>query len=295
MGHNHTPARDDEDRRGGWRDGLRATVDVGVRAAGARQLRAVLINAAILTLALAGFAVAQNAGDGGKAHTAVSRQAGDAVELGRRNPSSGSVPAETAIVANSGNSAFALRLTNNAPGGRANSSTCTNDATDPTAGCHVYVNKGKGIVASFRSAGSGVAPFAVRNTNDGMVASLNSQFVNNNQVACPDGTQLVAGICAETALRQNGGQVQYTAAFNECLGAGRRLPSNGESALIAEALTAPAFGTGNWTDDTAINGANQTGSIMLPTGFHVQIAQTDAVQFRCVTSPISPKPPTPAS
>jgi hypothetical protein len=295
MGHNHTPARDDEDRRGGWRDGLRATVDVGVRAAGARQLRAVLINAAILTLALAGFAVAQNAGDGGKAHTAVSRQAGDAVELGRRNPSSGSVPAETAIVANSGNSAFALRLTNNAPGGRANSSTCTNDATDPTAGCHVYVNKGKGIVASFRSAGSGVAPFAVRNTNDGMVASLNSQFVNNNQVACPDGTQLVAGICAETALRQNGGQVQYTAAFNECLGAGRRLPSNGESALIAQALTAPAFGTGNWTDDTAINGANQTGSIMLPTGFHVQIAQTDAVQFRCVTSPISPKPPTPAS
>jgi len=225
----------------------------------------------------------------------VSRQAGDAVELGRRNPSSGSVPAETAIVANSGNSAFALRLTNNPPGGRANSSTCTNDATDPTAGCHVYVNKGKGIVASFRSAGSGVAPFAVRNTNDGMVASLNSPFVNNNQVGCPDGTQLVAGICAETALRQNGGQVQYTAAFNECLGAGRRLPSNGESPLIAQALTAPAFGTGNWTDDTAVNGANQTGSIMLPIGFHVQIAQTDLVQFRCLTSPISPKPPTPAS
>ena len=199
MGHNDSRH---EDRRGGWRDGLRATVDVGVRAAGARQLRAVLINAAILTLALAGFAVAQNADGGGKAHSAASRRAGDAVELGRRNPSSGSVPAETAIVANSGNSGFALRLTNNAPGGRANSSTCTNDATDPTAGCHVYVNKGKGIVASFRSAGSGVAPFAVRNTNDGMVASLNSQFVNNNQVACPSGTQLVAGICAETALRQ---------------------------------------------------------------------------------------------
>ena len=292
MGHNDSRH---EDPRGGWRDGLRATVDVGVRAAGARQLRAVLINAAILTLALAGFAVAQNADGGGKAHSAASRRAGDAVELGRRNPSSGSVPAETAIVANSGNSGFALRLTNNAPGGRANSSTCTNDATDPTAGCHVYVNKGKGIVASFRSAGSGVAPFAVRNTNDGMVASLNSQFVNNNQVACPSGTQLVAGICAETALRQNGGQVQYTAAFNECLGAGRRLPSNGESALIAQALTAPAFGTGNWTDDTAIVGTNQTGSIMLPTGFHVQIPQTDAVQFRCVSSPISPKPPTPAS
>jgi len=111
-----------------------------------------------------------------------------------------------------------------------------------------------------------LAPFAVRNSNDGMVASLNSQFVNNNQVACPDGTQLIAGICAETALRQNGGQVVYTAAFNACLGAGRRLPSNGESALIAQALTAPGFGTGNWTDDTAISATGQTGSIMLPTG-----------------------------
>jgi hypothetical protein len=294
MGNTPSPIRPD-DGRGGWREGLRAAVDVGVRAAGARRLRAVLINAAILTLALAGFAVAQKADDGGTAHSAVSRQAGDAVELGRRNPSGGSIAAETAIVANSGNSAFALRLTNNAPGGRANSSTCTNDATDPTAGCHVYVNKGKGIVASFRSAGSGVAPFAVRNTNDGMVASLNSQYVNNNQVGCPDATQLGAGICAETALRQNGGQVQYDAAFADCVAAGRRLPSNGESALIAQALGATGFGTGNWTDDTGINGANQTGSIMLPTGFHVQIARTDAVQFRCVTSPITPKPATPAS
>jgi len=131
MGYNHTPVRH-EDRRGGWRDRVRAAADVGVRAAGARQLRAVLINAAILTLALAGFAVAQNADDGGKAHSAVSRRAGDAVELGRRNPSSGGVAAETAIVANSGNNALALRLTNDAPGGRANSSTCTNDGTDPT-------------------------------------------------------------------------------------------------------------------------------------------------------------------
>jgi len=78
MGYNHTPVRH-EDRRGGWRDRVRAAADVGVRAAGARQLRAVLINAAILTLALAGFAVAQNADDGGKAHSAVSRRAGDAV------------------------------------------------------------------------------------------------------------------------------------------------------------------------------------------------------------------------
>jgi hypothetical protein len=291
MGHHHRPVRD-EDGRGGWRENVRVAANVGVRAAGARRLRAVLINAAILTLALAAFAVAQNADGGGKARSA---QVGDTVELGRRNPSSGGVAAETAIVANRGSNALALRLTNDAPGGRANSSTCTNDATDPTAGCHVYVNKGKGVVASFRSAGAGVAPFAVRNTNDGMVGNLNSQYVNNNQVACPTGTQLVAGVCAETALRQNSGQVQYDAAFNDCLAEGRRLPSNGESALIAAALGADAFGSGNWTDDTAVAGAAQTGSIMLPTGFHVQIARTDAVQFRCVTSPISPKPPTPAS
>src|SRR3954452_17289105 len=100
MGHNHSPMPDD-DGRGGWRKGLRAAVDGGVRAAGARRLRAVLINAAILTLALAGFAVAQKADDGG--HAAASRKAGDAVELGRRNPSGGSIAAETAIVANSGN------------------------------------------------------------------------------------------------------------------------------------------------------------------------------------------------
>src|SRR3954462_11467131 len=99
MGYNHSPIPD-HDGRGRWRKGLRAAVDVGVRAAGARRLRAVLINAAILTLALAGFAVAQKADDGGKAHSAVSRKAGDAVELGRRNPSGGSVGAETAIVSN---------------------------------------------------------------------------------------------------------------------------------------------------------------------------------------------------
>jgi hypothetical protein len=295
MGRNQTPARHDGGCDG-WRGALRVAVDVGVRAAGARRLRAVLVNAAILTFALAAFAVAQNADDNGKAHSAVSRNPGDPIELGRRNPGSGGVAAETAIVANRGNDALALRLTNNAPGGRANSSTCTNDATDPTAGCHVYVNKGKGIVASFRSAGSGVPPFAVRNTNDGMVTSLNSQFVNNNQVACPDGTQLVGGFCFETALRQNGQQVQYEPAFNECLNAGRRLPTNGESALIGKTLNndPSQYGTGNWADDTGISSTGvQTGSIVLPSGFHVQIARTDAVQFRCVTSPISPKPPTP--
>ena len=295
MGRKQTPTPPGEGERD--RSALRSAVDAGVRAAGARRLRAVLINAAILTVALAGFAVAQNSDDG-SARSAVSRSAGDPVELGRRNPGGGaSVGAETAIVANAGNDQLALRLTNNANGGRANSSTCTNDGTQPTDGCHVYVNKGKGTVASFRSAGSGVAPFAVRNTNDGMVSSLNSQYVNNNQVACPQGTQLVGGFCFETALRQNNTQVQYDAAFNECLGDGRRLPSNGESALIGKTLNNdPAqYGSGNWSDDTGISATGQTGSIVLPTGFHVQIARTDAVQFRCVTSPISPKPATPAA
>ena len=72
MGNNPSPIRPDRGR-GGWREGLRAAMDVGVRAAGARRLRAVLINAAILTLALAGFAVAQKADDGGKARAAAGR------------------------------------------------------------------------------------------------------------------------------------------------------------------------------------------------------------------------------
>lgn len=271
----------------------RERVEAVVTAAGGRRARAVVLNACILAVAIAAIAVAQDAGDRGT-QQAASRVAGDAVELGRRNPVSGGIAAETAIVANAGNDRLALRLTNTADGGRANSSTCENDGTAPTDGCHVYVNKGAGVVASFRSAGRGVAPFAVRNTNDGRVDNLNSHYVNGNQVACPDGTQLIAGICAETALRQNGTQVNWTTAQQACLGADRRLPSGGESALIAKALGATAFGTGNWADDTGANGANQTAAIVLPAGQTVQINQSDAVQYRCVTSPISPKPATPA-
>ena len=271
----------------------RAMLDTVVTAVGGRRARAVVINALILALAVAALAVAQGAGDSGVG-PAASRQAGDPVELGRRNPTSGDVAAETAIVADKGNNGLALRLTNNATGGRANSSTCTNNGTAPTDGCHVYVNKGTGIVASFRSAGNGVPPFAVRNTNDGRVDNLNAHYVNGNQVACPNGTQLIAGICAETALRENGAQRDWVTAASTCLAADRRLPTYGESALIARVLAAAAFGTGNWSQDTGSNGMMQTAAIVLPAGQTAQINQTDLVQYRCVVSPISAKPPTPA-
>jgi hypothetical protein len=263
-------------------------------ALGGRRARAVVVNAFILALAVAALAVAQDA-QNTDVRPAQASEAGDPIELGRRNPGSGGVNAETAIVANQGNDALALRLTNTADGGRANSSTCENDGTAPTDGCHVYVNKGDGVVASFRSAGRGVSPFAVRDINDGRVDNLNSHYVNGNQVNCPEGTQLIGGICAETALRQSGGQVNWTTAQQACLGADRRLPSGGEAALIAKVLGAPAFGTGNWADDTGGFGGNQTAAIVLPAGQTVQINQSDGVQYRCVTSPITPKPATPGT
>ena len=258
-------------------------------AAGGGRARAVLLNAFILALAIAAIAVAGDANDPG-VDAAASSRAGDPVELGRRNPSSGDVAAETAIVADEGSDGLALRLTNNAVGGRASSSTCNNAGTSPTDGCHVYVNKGDGIVASFRSAGRGVAPFAVRDTNDGRVDNLNSHYVNGHQVSCPDGTQLIAGVCAETALR---GAFTWDAASSACLKGDRRLPSIGESAMIGKVLGAAAFGDDNWADDTGRDGGAQTGAVVRATGETQQVLQTNPHVYRCVVSPISPKPPTP--
>ena len=273
----------------GSRDRLQAVV----AAVGGRRARAVVVNAFILSLAVAALAVAQDAEDGGVG-AAASRNPGDAIELGRRNPSSGDVAAESAIVADVGNDGLALRLTNNATGGRANSSTCTNSGVAPTDGCHVYVNKGTGIVASFRSAGNGVPPFAVRNTNDGRVDNLNSHYVNGNQVACPDGTQLIAGVCAETVLRDNGTAVTWDVAATACRTADRRLPTHGESTLIAKVLGAAPFGADNWADDTGRDGGAQTAALVRGTGETQQVLQTNPHVYRCVVSPISPKPPTPA-
>jgi hypothetical protein len=264
-----------------------------IAAVGGRRARAVVVNAFILSLAVAAIAVAQGAEDGGVG-AAASRQPGDAIELGRRNPSSGDVAAESAIVADVGNDGLALRLTNNATGGRANSSTCNNTGVSPTDGCHVYVNKGTGIVASFRSAGNGVAPFAVRNTNDGRVDNLNSHYVNGNQVSCPDGTQLIGGVCAETALRDGGAAVTWEVAAAGCRNADRRLPTYGESALIGKVLGAAPFGVDNWADDTGRDGGAQTAALVRPAGETQQVLQTNPHQYRCVVSPISPKPATPA-
>ena len=270
----------------------RVLLEAAVAAVGGRRARAVVTNAFILALAIAALAVAQGAEDGGVGPAASSR-AGDPVELGRRNPASGDVTAETAIVADEGGNGLALRLTNNATGGRANSSTCTNAGTDPTDGCHVYVNKGTGIVASFRSAGNGVAPFAVRDTNDGRVDNLNSHYVNGNQVACPDGTQLIGGICAETVLHDGGNNVSWPSAASGCLKADRRLPTYGESALIGKVLGAAPFGADNWAADTGRDGGVQTAALVRATGETQQVNQSNLHVYRCVVSPISPKPATP--
>ena len=267
-------------------------LQAAVAAVGGRRARAVVVNAAILALSLAALAVAQDAQDPALSGAA-SRNAGDAVELGRRNPSSGDIASETAIVADEGSNGLALRLTNNATGGRANSSTCNNAGVSPTDGCHVYVNKGTGIVASFRSAGNGVAPFAVRDTNDGRVDNLNSHYVNGNQVSCPTGTQLIGGICAETALRDGGAAVAWEPAALACLGADRRLPTYGESAVIGKVLGAAAFGTDNWANDTGRDGGAQTAALVRPTGETQQVLQTNPHAYRCVVSPITPKPATP--
>ena len=69
-----------------------------------------------------------------------------------------------------------LRPSNTAKGGRAVSATCDNDGQDAEDGCAVYVNKGTGAAASFRTQGS--VPFALRETNTGRVPYLNADMVD---------------------------------------------------------------------------------------------------------------------
>jgi hypothetical protein len=102
---------------------------------------------------------------------------GEPLELGRRNPGSGASNRETAVVANVAGGGLVLRPSNTAKGGRAISATCDNDGLAAEDGCAVYVNKGQGAAASFRTAGS--VPFALRDTNNGRVAHLNADRVDD--------------------------------------------------------------------------------------------------------------------
>jgi hypothetical protein len=106
---------------------------------------------------------------------------GDPITLGERNPRSGGASGETSLVANAGNSGLVLRPSNTAKGGRAVSATCDNDGQAAEDGCAVYVNKGRGAAASFRTQGS--VPFALRETNTGLVRFLNADMVDGRNAS----------------------------------------------------------------------------------------------------------------
>jgi hypothetical protein len=135
----------------------------------------VLIAAALLGITVSSFAVAQT-GDRDDAEISPARGEGDPIELGERNPRSKGSGRETAVVANVGKGGLVLRPSNTAKGGRAISATCDNDGQAAEDGCAVYVNRGKGAAASFRTQGS--VPFALRDTNTGRVPYLNADMLD---------------------------------------------------------------------------------------------------------------------
>jgi hypothetical protein len=141
-------------------------------------VRSLLLAATVLAIAVTSIAFAGTGEDRG---VSAARGEGGPVTLGERNPGSGESARETAIVANAGNGGLVLRPSNTAKGGRAVSATCDNDGTAPEDGCAVYVNKGQGAAASFRT--QGAVPFALRDTNTGLVQFLNADMVDGKHAA----------------------------------------------------------------------------------------------------------------
>jgi hypothetical protein len=216
------------DRRGGWRD--RCCRRTRRQAVGAPQRRAVL-NAAILA--------ARWPGSPRSPRTRRRRQGPQrGVAAGRRrsrhhNPSS-SVPRRRPSLPTRCCGSPALDEQRARRPRR--QLICTNDATDPTAGCHVYVNKGR---ASWpRSTAPAVAWPRCGANKRRDVASLNSQFVNN-QVACPDGTKQIAGICAGDRAAPGGPGVVHRRSTGASAqdGASRQR----RVGAVAQALTATGF------------------------------------------------------
>ena len=119
------------------------------------------------------------------------RGEGSSIDLGQRNPEAGGSRQETAIVARNGNGGLVLRPSNTAKGGRAISATCDNDGLEAEDGCAVYVNKGQGAAASFRTQGS--VPFAIRESNNGVVRHLNADMVDGKHASELTGGQGPAG------------------------------------------------------------------------------------------------------
>ena len=145
------------------------------------SLRSSVVMAGLLVVTLSSIAVAQSPDE--ESGPSASAAAGEnrPIDLGTRNPGTGSSTKETAIVANVANGGLVVRPSNTAAGGRAISATCNNNGTAPEDGCAVYVNKGQGAAASFRT--NGTVPFAIRDTNNGMVANLNADMLDGKNAS----------------------------------------------------------------------------------------------------------------
>ena len=141
---------------------------------GGGRLKHLLLTTTVLGITVSSIAIAGE--DASDPRLTAARGEGDAVRLGERNPDSGESTRETAIVANAGSGGLVLRPSNTAKGGRAISATCDNDGVTDEDGCAVYVNKGTGAAATFRT--QGAVPFAIRETNTGLVQHLNSDMVD---------------------------------------------------------------------------------------------------------------------
>jgi hypothetical protein len=157
-------------------------------AAPRRDGRFLLVALLLVGLTATPFAIAQ---DDRRGDVRDAAGEGRPVVLGERNPASGSAGRETAVVADAGNGGLAVRPSNTAKGGRAISATCDNDGTAPEDGCAVYVNRGTGAAATFRT--QGTVPFAIRETNTGLVQHLNADMVDGKHASELTGAQGPAG------------------------------------------------------------------------------------------------------
>ena len=160
-----------------WREGCDAPARRRRAPARSRRapLRELLFATTVLAIAIASAAFAK-AGDGGAPTAGAARDEGDPVALGKRNPRSGTSSKETAIEAKLGKSGLVLRTANAAKGGRGLSASCNNSGTDADDGCGVFLNKGTGVAATFRT--DGAVPFAISETSTGLVQHLNADTVD---------------------------------------------------------------------------------------------------------------------
>ncbi len=167
----------------GWRDGCEAPARRRQAPARSRRahLRDLLFATTVLAIAVASAAFAGSGDGGGGPSAGAARGEGDPVALGKRNPRSGTTSRETAIEAKRGKSGLVLRTANTAKGGRGLSASCNNAGTDSDDGCGVFLNKGTGVAATFRT--DGAVPFAISETADGLVRNLNADRVDGLQAS----------------------------------------------------------------------------------------------------------------